>query len=134
METPLSNRYSRELDTIPETYEHAARADVKSLSGAMQEGRDRALVAIGSGGALSAARLACTWHEEMTGQSARAMTPCGFLQSNLTLRETAVVCVSAGGSNRGILAAHNHAADREPASLTVLCGKSESPLLSSAQL
>lgn len=131
-ETPLFNRYSRELDTIPETYQHAARADVRALAVAIQEGRDRALVAVGSGGALSAARLACAWHEQMTGQSARAMTPFGFLQSNLNLRETAVMCVSAGGSNRDILAAFHHALAREPASLTVLCGKAESPLLRAA--
>ncbi|MBX3384505.1 MAG: hypothetical protein KF864_13465 [Phycisphaeraceae bacterium] len=65
----------------------------------------------------------------MNGQPARALTPFAFLRNDITLRDAAVLCISAGGSNPDILAAFQHAIVREPASLTVLCGRPEAPLL-----
>lgn len=125
----MTSRYARELDGLPETYERALRSDTRLLSLQCGQMRDRPLVAIGSGGALSAARLACTLHEQVNGQPARALTPFGFLRNEIALRDASVLCISAGGSNRDILAAFQCAVAREPASLSVLCGNAEAPLL-----
>lgn len=93
---------------------------------------DKPLIALGSGGALPVAQVACTLHELETGQPAIAMTPFAFFRSRLQLTNAAVLCISSGGNNPDILTAFESARRREPAALAVLCGNPDSTLIQRA--
>jgi HAD superfamily hydrolase (TIGR01484 family) len=86
------------------------------------------LVAIGSGGSLSAAHLAATLHSKRTGQLATFTTPLEFSRGVDTSVSSSVLLLSAGGRNPDILSAFRQAAEAEVAWIGAICGVIGSPL------
>jgi fructoselysine-6-P-deglycase FrlB-like protein len=86
------------------------------------------LIAIGSGGSLSAAHFAVALHQASCRRIAKAMSP---LESNAFAVATADVSfllLTAGGGNTDILSAFESIVVQEPAYITVLIGSSGSKL------
>ncbi len=97
-----------ELRQLEATYSAALSMDTSVLDAALSDSSRYPLVAVGSGGSLSAAHFACHLHEQFAGKLARASTPLEILSllsdagSRRGLVNSAVLCLSAGGSNTDI--------------------------------
>ena len=95
----MGRSYPSELGRIPATIDWALGQDVAALRGTLlQELGGHNLVAIGSGGSLTAAAFAALLHEAATGRLARAATPLEAITRS-PLRDTGVLLLSARGTN-----------------------------------
>ena len=95
----MGRSYPSELGRIPATIDWALRQDVAALRRTLlQELGGHNLVAIGSGGSLTAAAFAALLHEAATGRLARAATPLEAITRS-PLRDTGVLLLSARGTN-----------------------------------
>jgi hydroxymethylpyrimidine pyrophosphatase-like HAD family hydrolase len=117
----MGRPYAGELSTLDETYSWAMEAPIDSLVVGLSASACLPLVGVGSGGSLSAAHLACFLHQSHTGQIARPVTPLEILSSALNLGCGAAMILSAGGSNKDIIAALLGTAQREPRRCIVVC-------------
>ena len=88
---------------------------------------------VGSGGSLSAARLAADLYQTTVGAAASAVTPLGMIHASGTLRTFDALILSASGRNRDILAACQHVIKAEPRRLAVVCARRDSPLAALAR-
>ena len=100
----MGRPFSDELSRLEETYAWALEQDIAAITAFFRSAADRPLVAVGSGGSLSAAAYATYLHQQATGWPSRALTPMQFIGQR-TLRETAALFLSAAGKNHDILAA-----------------------------
>lgn len=64
---------------------------------------------------------------------ARAATPLDAVDTVRWVRQAAILLLSAGGGNPDVIGSFKLLAAAEPGKLTVLCGRSESPLMARAQ-
>ena len=95
----MGRPYQSELRRIPATIDWALRQDIGALrSTLLQELGGHNLVAIGSGGSLTAAAFAALLHEAATGRLARTATPLEAITRS-PLRDTGVLLLSARGTN-----------------------------------
>ncbi|MGB4136157.1 MAG: hypothetical protein WA971_06320 [Microbacterium sp.] len=117
--------YTEELTQLPETYRAAMAADVTAFAAWLKASADRPLLAIGAGGSLPIAQLACTLHQRATGQLARAGEPLDIFLADDEVSNTAGLLVTASGSHSDSLAACAALADAAPG-WAVFCGKQES--------
>ena len=116
----MGRQYAHELLELPLTYAWARTVDVVALTQALACARTLPLFAIGSGGSFSVATLAAFLHELVTGRPGRALTPMELAASPLSLRGSALILVSARGTNADILHAFDAAVALEPTELVVL--------------
>lgn len=92
------------------------------------------LVAIGSGGSLSAAHLAATLHERRFGHIARPLTPLEFREAAPYLSAPySALILSAGGRNPDVLSALKTCIEFETSRVAVLCGTAKTPLARMAE-
>ncbi len=131
LEAVVGKPFRSELNLIPATYEWALKFPVDSLTASIRRSR-LSLLAIGSGGSFTTAHLAATLHIRQYGLPAIPSTPLEAARSDLDLRETAVLLLTAGGKNPDILGAFDHLVRREPRRLTVMCATTESKLAAAA--
>lgn len=130
----LGKPFISELRQLEETYCTALTVDISALSVGISESLSYPLIAIGSGGSLSAAHFACRLHQLASGQAARPLTPLDVVSmledpiSRRSLIDSAVICLTAGGSNADINRAWRFLIDAEPRHLTALCARTKSPL------
>ncbi len=124
----MGRPYAAELDRLAESYDWALKAPIEPLARAIAASTQLPLIAVGSGGSLSAAYLAAFLHQYHTGQAARALTPLSFVSSRLDLSALSLMILSAGGSNADILATLESAAQREPRHSCVMCLRPRSRL------
>ena len=90
------------------------------------------LLAVGSGGSLTAAHVAAHFHERHAQKLARSVTPLEAL-SLPTLDDVGVLIVTGGGRNPDVLGSLRHLAEREPQQLGVLCASTGTPLATLAE-
>ena len=128
MEQPLGRPYEQELAQLADSYLAATEADVDVLASAICDATMRPLVAVGSGGAFSAAHFACMLHERLARRIARPMTPLQLMYADCLDREHSVMCLSARGSNADIRNAFKTAAIREYRQVFAVCMRTRSPL------
>jgi fructoselysine-6-P-deglycase FrlB-like protein len=123
-----------ELRQLETTYSAVLSMDTSSLDAALAQSLDCSLVAVGSGGSLSAAHFVCRLHQQAAGRLAIASTPLEILTllsdrgSRPSLVNSAVMCLSAGGSNADINRAFRAIIETEPRHLLALCARRGSPL------
>lgn len=104
----MGKPFMSELHQLEATYSAALSMDTSSLDVALSESLRYPLVAVGSGGSLSAAHFACRLHQQFAGKLAKASTPLEILSllsdggSRHSLVNSTVLCLSAGGSNTDI--------------------------------
>ncbi len=123
----MGKPFATELSLLPATYDWATQFPVQSLSSTLRRCRFP-LVAVGSGGSFTTAHLAASLHQKLFGLPALAATPLEIASTDIDLRETAVLLLTAGGKNHDILGAFDTALCREPKRLIVVCASTRSPL------
>ncbi len=124
----MGRPYESELSEFAETYAWSIAASVEALASSLARITRMPLVAVGSGGSLTSASVACALHTQFTGMLARVMTPYDLAMSPLTLKETGVVLCTAGGSNPDVLSCFEALIRREPGLLAAICTRSNTPL------
>lgn len=123
-----------ELCQLEATYSTVHSMDTLSLDIALSKSLRYPLVAVGSGGSLSAAHFVCRLHQQFAGKLAKASTPLDVLSmlsdggSRQSLVDSAVLCLSAGGSNADINRTFRALIEVEPRQLLALCARKGSPL------
>lgn len=127
-ENTLGKPYVQELEAVAETYEWARSQDVSGLVESLQPLWVHPLLAVGSGGSLSAAHLAATLHEGRTRNLAAVCTPLEYLNGSEARASAGVLLLSAGGKNPDVLSAFWGAAQAEAPWTTVICGTRRTPL------
>lgn len=135
----MGKPFLSELRQLDATYRAAHSMDLSALGAAISDTLRYPLIAIGSGGSLSAAHFACHLHQLASGQLARPVTPLDVVSmleepgSRRSIISSAVMCLTAGGSNADINRAWRSLIDAEPRHLTALCARTGSPLAKVAQ-
>lgn len=135
----MGKPFLSELRQLDATYRAAHTMDLSALSVAVSETLRYPLIAIGSGGSLSAAHFVCHLHQLASGQLARPVTPLDVVMmleepgSRRSIINSATMCFTAGGSNADINRAWRFLIDAEPRHLIALCARTASPLAKVAQ-
>jgi trehalose-6-phosphatase len=128
----VARPYAQEMGRLTQTLAWASSAPIDDLVRAVGAAALGPLVAVGSGGSLSAAHFLAQTHQGLAGQLARIATPAELLNEPAP-RTASIWLLSAGGSNVDINAAFEDAVVREPRQLAVLCGRARSPLSAAAR-
>ncbi len=124
----MGRPYETEIENLPETYRFAAHAPIDSLTRAINASMAGPLIAVGSGGSLSAARFAVALHQRRCRRVAKAMSPLESFAFAIANADVSVLLLTAGGGNPDILSAFESVVVQEPAHITVLTGCSGSKL------
>lgn len=124
----MGKPYASEVKSLPETYRFASRAPLETLIRVVKGAAAGPLVAVGSGGSLSAAHFAATLHQSACGKIAKAMTPLESSAFTFTDGEITFLLLSAGGGNPDILDIFKTLAVQEPRCLSVLTARSGTKL------
>jgi fructoselysine-6-P-deglycase FrlB-like protein len=114
---------------LAETFAWAITTDLGPLRRAVQTAGSSPLVAIGSGGSLTAAHALAAFHRKTTHQVTAVATPLDATTEPLD-SGVAIWLLSASGGNVDILASAEALVTREPRQVAVLCGREDSPLAS----
>jgi hydroxymethylpyrimidine pyrophosphatase-like HAD family hydrolase len=123
----MGKPYEIELRNLKQTYEWALKVPIEKLCHFINASHDVPLVAVGSGGSLTAACMAALLHQRV-GMMSKGVTPLDFISTEKTIQDTSVLIMSAGGRNSDILSAFRFAATSEPRQLMALCMRTKSPL------
>jgi hydroxymethylpyrimidine pyrophosphatase-like HAD family hydrolase len=124
----MAKPYAVEMEKLADTFAWAVAADIHPLRKAVRTAGFSSLLAIGSGGSLTAAHSLAGLHQHFTRKIAAVATPLDAVAEPLEA-SVAPWLVSAGGGNVDILAAARALIDREPRQVAVLCGREDSPLV-----
>ncbi len=124
----MGKEFAAELRAMAETYRWALGTPIGPLELFVNKSKSIPMIAVGSGGSMTAATLASVLHGDMS----CAMTPLEFLDSCVGEHHS-VALFSAGGKNKDILAAYVKAFDTEPAALGVVCNSTENQLMKDAE-
>ena len=112
---------------LSDTFEWTKTADIRSLRQAVRTAGLSSLLAIGSGGSLTAAHALADMHRRLTSHIAGVATPLEAVAEPLEAG-IATWLVSAGGKNVDIVTAAKALIAREPRQLAALCGRDDSLL------
>ena len=117
----MGRNFTTELQELEATYKWAMGVSIERLTAAISASAPYSLVSVGSGGSFTAAHLACVLHQKYTGKVSKAMTPLELMSSRFDTRSTAMMVLSAAGSNKDIISAAEYAAVREPRRCIFFC-------------
>lgn len=123
----MARPFRSEMAELNATVEWAGSADISSLVEAVSRSRSAPLVAVGSGGSLSAASHLARMHRRHFGQVASALSPFAYASDPIA-HDAHHWIISAGGSNVDVLSAVNKSIAGEPAAINVLTMKERSRL------
>jgi fructoselysine-6-P-deglycase FrlB-like protein/hydroxymethylpyrimidine pyrophosphatase-like HAD family hydrolase len=98
------SRFSEKLDGLPQTAKLIAASDLEALGEALRDGRDRPVIAIGSGGSTIAAHYFARCRETLFEATTQVVTPAEFVFGNDDLAKSDVWLFSAGADNADSLA------------------------------
>ncbi|WP_433934239.1 HAD family hydrolase [Sorangium cellulosum] len=124
----MGRPYDDELSELPETYAWAQSVDLRGLAGAVHRAAHLPLVAVGSGGALTAAAGLAVLHRRHARSLGATCTPFQIDSALPQDGRVSVWLMSAGGRNEDIRSAFRSTVSREPKHVAVLCGAPNSPL------
>lgn len=128
----MARPYAQEMGRLAQTLAWSGSVPVEDLARAVGAAALGPLVAVGSGGSLSAAHFLAQTHQILAGQLARTATPAELINEPAP-RTASIWLLSAGGGNVDINAAFEDVVAREPRQLAVLCGRAQSPLSTAAR-
>ncbi len=123
----MGKLFAAELQKLGTTYHWAQVASIENLTAAITALKDRPLLAVGSGGSLTAVHFMTRLHEKFTGQISKYLTPMELVSSGVH-RDANVVLITARGNNQDILDICRRLIDQEPHSLLILCAAQGSPI------
>jgi fructoselysine-6-P-deglycase FrlB-like protein len=124
----MGKPYATELEQLHATYAWAATAHIDDLVAAVSATATLPLLAVGSGGSLSAAHHASDLHQECSSLVSKAVTPLELVRSSIYLGAHGVMLLSAGGTNADIIGSLRNVIEREPRRCSVLCFRRGSAL------
>lgn len=130
----MGKPFMSELQQLEVTYREVLSMDTSTLNMNISNSLRYPLIAIGSGGSLSAAHLACHLHQIASGLLAKPVTPLEVLSlldepgSRRSLLNSSVICLTAGGRNVDINRAWRFLIKAEPRCLAAICARTHSPL------
>ncbi|RSK47471.1 HAD family hydrolase [Hymenobacter rigui] len=123
----MGKPFRSELDKLPSTIEHINSLDLSNLIHEFKPMMSGSLLAVGSGGSLSACYFAEILHQEV-GHFAKACTPLELYNSGNIIRNTNALIVSASGKNKDILIAFDVLVKNEPNYMVGICTSLKTPL------
>jgi len=123
----VGKAFAAELQSLGRLYDWAVCAPIESLTAAVAELANCSLLAIGSGGSLTAAHFMAKLHEEFTGRVSKHVTPMEAVASAVS-HNVAVALLTARGNNKDILDVFRRMVAHEPHSLLVICASQASPI------
>lgn len=123
----MAKPYPLEMDKLADTFAWTTAADIGPLQQAIRTAGFSPLLAIGSGGSLTAAHALAGLHQRLTRRIAAVATPLEAVTEPLD-GGLSTWLLSAGGRNVDILTAAKALIAREPRQVAVLCGREDSPL------
>ena len=127
----MGKPYASELRQLSTTLDWASTVEMKPLRRIVSAAESLPLMAVGSGGSLTAAHLLAAAHRRYTGHQASVVTPLDAAVHSLD-PSLSLWLLSAGGSNVDILASFSALVRCEPEQLVVVCGRRQSRLAMAA--
>lgn len=124
----MGKPYQSEIAKIKETYEWAVSLNNNELVRAIKMAAYRPLIAVGSGGSLSAAEFLVSFHQDFARSMGKAVTPQELVTSLPFDGNVSVWFLSASGRNIDIKRAYKHAILQEPNQVVSVVGRLGSPL------
>lgn len=115
----MARPYRSEMAELTGTLEWVESLDIGDLADDLASASFHPIIAIGSGGSLSAAQHLARLHRKFRGQPSLALTPYDF-QTCTIAKNSSYWVFSAGGSNVDVLSAVDAAIRTEPLSLSVV--------------
>ena len=123
----MGKPYEAELAALPASTSEVLGLDIKPLTRAVEDASAHGLVIVASGGSQTAALYMATLHQARFGHPCRVVTPLVF-RHDPGLARGNVWLLSAGGRNKDILGAADHAITTGAASVTALIASRDTPL------
>jgi hydroxymethylpyrimidine pyrophosphatase-like HAD family hydrolase len=120
--------YRNEIRALAETYSWAVKADVTNLRRAVALSDGHPLIAIGSGGSYTAARLASRLHYYRCGVVSLAITPLETTELRIGHYAQTAWLFSARGRNVDIISAYQRVRESEPLEVFAFCMSRDSAL------
>jgi hypothetical protein len=124
----MGKPYAREVERLQETYRAAIVEGGGPHAPKFAPLLGNPLIAVGSGGSLTAAHLAALLHVETTGKLALAMTPLETIRTSLRFDQMSLIFLTAGGSNADIIGSYRHLMRMEPSASLIVCTRQKSQL------
>lgn len=124
----MGKPYATEVNALPETFHFAATARIEALERGIRTASGGPLVAVGSGGSLTAAHFASALHQSTCGRVAKAMTPLEACTYPLAGPDISFLLLSAGGGNPDILDVFKNLVVEEPRCMVVLTAQTGTKL------
>lgn len=123
----MGKPFEKELENVSSTFEWALEQDISKFEERIKANLHRPLIAIGSGGSLSACSYAALLHQQF-GSIAKALTPLELNYSKSVIKDINLLFISASGKNTDILFGFKKAIEQEPANIINLCMRNKTPL------
>src|SRR5436190_15771683 len=124
----MGKPYQSEVAALPKTLLWALSVDIKDLVSFVSESFGTPLIATGSGGSLSAAKLAAVFHQLVGAGFSKSATPLELASLDVFDRGTSFLLFSAGGSNTDIQMVFEHLALKGLRRMTAVVGRIGSPI------
>ena len=123
----MGKLYESELAQLSAVYDWTMAVDIRPTRDLIGALAGQPLLAIGSGGSLTAAVAACYFHQGYAQKLAHAVTPMEAV-SLPTLHDVGVLMTTGGGRNPDILGCFRRLVEREPQQFGVICATQNTPL------
>ena len=123
----MAKPYKSEIAKIADTFAWTTTVDIDPLRRVVRAAGNSSILAVGSGGSLTAAHALVGFHQRSTGRISMVATSLEAI-SEPPENDVAAWLISAGGNNGDILAAAKVLIARELRQVAVLCGRQNSRL------
>ena len=124
----MGKPFVSELESIDATLDWVLSVDLEQIRGLALELESSPLIAVGAGGSFTAAKYLELLHQRASGRIGKAVTPLEFLSMGAQIYDSSVVILSAGGNNKDVIRAAEHAIVNEPRNLLAICTRTRSKL------
>lgn len=124
----MGRPFAVEMTEIPRSCKNAESINIDHLINFVKSISDMPLIAVGSGGSLSAAAFMAHLHQHYTGNLSKFATPLEISELGTNAGNTAICFISSSGKNVDIKEAFEIALLKEYTSVMAICGRTNSPL------
>ena len=123
----MGKPYEKELQKLDLTYSLAIETSIENFTSFIHSSLDLPMLAIGSGGSMTAANFLSILHQQ-TGNISKYLTPLEFVSMETSIHDLSIIFLTAGGRNSDIIKSFNVAVNAEPLNLMTFCTIKNSPL------
>ena len=123
----MGKKYRKELDNLGVIYDHAARADVDTLTKFVKDHTADPFIGVGSGGSYSVA-CAMNYICRKAGILSTCITPLELCDLTIAARNAVVILFTARGSNNDSRNAYQYLSMLEPKALLTCCMRWNAPI------